>query len=101
MIDALRTVPGVGIARRGTIGGQSSVFVRGANSSQTLVLIDGVRVNDPSSPNAAFDFGPLLAGNVGRVELLRGPNSIVWGSQAIGGVVNVETRRPEGRTSGA
>jgi vitamin B12 transporter len=96
VMDALRTLPGVSLARRGTIGGQASVFIRGANSSQTLVLIDGVRVNDPSSPNAAFDFGPLLAGNVSRVELLRGPNSIVWGSQAIGGVVNVEMRRPEG-----
>jgi vitamin B12 transporter len=96
VMDALRTLPGVSIARRGTIGGQSSLFVRGANSSQTLVLIDGVRVNDPSSPNAAFDFGPLLAGNAGRVELLRGPNSIVWGSQAIGGVVNVEMRKPTG-----
>lgn len=96
VMDALRTLPGVSVARRGTVGGQSSLFIRGANSSQTLVLIDGVRVNDPSSPNAAFDFGPLLAGNAHRVELLRGPNSIVWGSQAIGGVVNVEMRRPDG-----
>lgn len=96
VMDALRTLPGVSVARRGTVGGQSSLFIRGANSSQTLVLIDGVRVNDPSSPNAAFDFGPLLAGNAHRVELLRGPNSIVWGSQAIGGVVNVEMRKPDG-----
>ena len=96
VMDALRTLPGVSVAKRGTIGGQSSVFIRGANSSQTLVLIDGVRVNDPSSPNAAFDFGPLLVGNAHRVELLRGPNSIVWGSQAIGGVVDVEMRKPEG-----
>ncbi len=92
--DALQTLPGVRIASRGGVGGQTSVFIRGGNSSQTLVLIDGVRINDPSSPNGAFDFGALLTGNVARVELLRGPNSIIWGSQAIGGVVNVQNIIP-------
>ncbi|WP_160352339.1 TonB-dependent receptor plug domain-containing protein [Sphingorhabdus profundilacus] len=94
IIDALRTLPGVAVATRGPVGSQSSVFLRGGNSSQTLVLIDGVRINDPSSPNAAFDFGALLTGNIGRVEVLRGPNSIIWGSQAIGGVVNVQSLAP-------
>ncbi|MEO5587292.1 MAG: TonB-dependent receptor [Novosphingobium sp.] len=94
--QALRTLPGIAIAQRGTIGGQTSVFVRGGNSSQTLVLIDGVRVNDITTPNAQFDFGPVLAGNIGRIEVLRGPNSIVWGNQAIGGVVNIETIKPDG-----
>ncbi len=92
--DALRTLPGTSIAQRGSVGGQTSVFLRGGESSQTLVLIDGVRINDPSSPNAAVDFGSLLAGNSGRIEVLRGPNSIVWGSQAIGGVVNIESALP-------
>lgn len=92
--DALRTVPGTAVAQRGPVGSQTSLFLRGGNSSQTLVLIDGVKVNDPSSPNAAFDFGGLLSGNTSRVEVLRGPNSIVWGSQAIGGVVNIESARP-------
>ena len=92
--DALQTLPGVRIAQRGPVGSQTSAFIRGGNSSQTLVLIDGVRINDPSSPNAAFDFGALLTGNVGRVELLRGPNSIIWGSQAIGGVVNIQSLAP-------
>lgn len=94
--DALRTLPGVTVAQRGPVGSQTSVFLRGANSSQTLVLIDGVRINDPSSPNAAFDFGGLIAGNVERVEVLRGASSVVWGSQAIGGVVNVESAAPSG-----
>jgi vitamin B12 transporter len=94
--DALRTLPGVTVAQRGTIGGQTSVFIRGGNSSQTLVLLDGVKVNDVSSPNSAFDFGPALTGNTARIEVLRGPNSIVWGSQAIGGVVNIETIKPDG-----
>lgn len=95
LFDALRTLPGTSIAQRGPVGGQTSVFLRGGNSSQTLVLIDGVRINDPSSPNGAFDFGTLLTGNAGRVEVLRGPNSIVWGSQAMGGVVNIESALPE------
>jgi vitamin B12 transporter len=92
--DALRTLPGVTAVTRGPVGSQSAVFLRGGNGSQTLVLVDGVRINDPSSPNAAFDFGALLTGNIGRIEVLRGPNSIIWGSQAIGGVINVQSIAP-------
>lgn len=92
--DALETVPGVAIATRGPVGSQTAVFLRGGNGSQTLVLVDGVRINDPSSPNAAFDFGAMLTGNIGPVEVLRGPNSIIWGSQAIGGVINVQSVAP-------
>lgn len=92
--DALQTVPGVSIATRGGLGGQTSAFIRGGSSAQTLVLIDGVRLNDLTSPNGAFDFGALMTGNIGRVEILRGPNSVIWGSQAIGGVVNVQSIAP-------
>ncbi len=92
--DALQTVPGVTVAARGGLGGQTSAFLRGGNSSQTLVLIDGVRINDLTSPNGAFDFGSLMTGNIGQVEILRGPNSIIWGSQAIGGVVNIQSLAP-------
>lgn len=92
--DALRTLPGASVAQRGPVGGQTSLFLRGGNSSQTLVLIDGVRINDPSSPNAAVDFGSLLTGNADRIEVLRGANSVVWGSQAMGGVVNIESALP-------
>jgi vitamin B12 transporter len=92
--DALQSVPGVTVAARGGLGGQASAFLRGGNSSQTLVLIDGVRINDLTSPNGAFDFGTLMTGNIGQVEVLRGPNSIIWGSQAIGGVVNIQSLAP-------
>jgi vitamin B12 transporter len=92
--DILRTLPSIAIARNGGVGNQTSVFIRGGESSQTLTLIDGVRINDPSSPNAAFDFGALLTGNIDRVEVLRGPNSVIWGSQAIGGVVSIRTAEP-------
>ena len=96
LADALRTLPGVAVAQRGPVGSQTSLFLRGANSSQTLVLVDGVRLNDVSSPNAAVDFGALITGNAERVEVLRGPNSIVWGSQALGGVVSIESATPSG-----
>lgn len=92
--DVLRTLPGVTVARNGGIGGTTSVFIRGAESEQTVALIDGVKLNDPSSPGGGFNFGNLLVGNIERIELLRGPSSVLWGSQAIGGVVNLITRQP-------
>lgn len=92
--DVLRTVPGVSIARNGGIGTATSIFIRGAESDQTVALIDGVKLNDPSSPGGGFNFGNLLVGNIERIEVLRGPSSVLWGSQAIGGVVNMITRAP-------
>ncbi len=94
--DILSTTPGINVSRNGGIGGVSAVRIRGAEGDQTLTLIDGVRVNDPAAPGGAFDFGNLLVGNIERVEVLRGPNSVPWGSQAIGGVVNVVTQQPKG-----
>lgn len=92
--DILRTIPGVTIARNGSIGGVTSVFIRGADSDQTVALIDGVKLNDPSTPGGGFDFGNLMTGNIERIEVLRGSQSVLWGSQAIAGVVNMVTRRP-------
>ncbi len=89
--DLLSTTPGITVSRNGGPGQPTAVRIRGAEDSQTLVLIDGVRVNDPASPGGAFDFGNLLTGNIDRIEVLRGPNSVPWGSQAIGGVVNIVT----------
>ncbi len=92
--DLLATTPGVTLSRNGGLGGLTAIRIRGAEGEQTLTLIDGVRVNDPTSPGGAFDFANLLAGSVDRVEVLRGANSVPWGSQAIGGVVNVVTMPP-------
>ncbi len=92
--DLLSTTPGVTVTRNGGLGTVTSVRIRGAESDQTLTLIDGVRVNDPSSPGGGFDFANLLSSSVQRVEILRGPNSVPWGSQAIGGVVNIITQAP-------
>jgi vitamin B12 transporter len=99
--DLLSRTPGVTVSNTGPIGGFSAVRIRGAEGEQTLALIDGVRLNDPSSPGGGFDFGNLLVGNIERVEVLRGPNSVPWGSQAIGGVVNIITQRPTGDFSGS
>jgi vitamin B12 transporter len=92
--DVLRTVPGVSIVRNGGIGGVTTVFIRGAESDQTVALIDGVKLSDPSAPGGGFNFGNLLIGNIERIEVLRGPSSVLWGSQAIGGVINLITRAP-------
>lgn len=94
VIDILRTVPGVTFNRNGGIGTAAGVSIRGAQSDQTLVLIDGIKLNDPSSIGGGFDFGPLLTGNISRIEVVRGSQSVLYGSQAIGGVVNLLTREP-------
>ncbi|MGE4409147.1 MAG: TonB-dependent receptor plug domain-containing protein [Sphingobium sp.] len=98
--ELLRMVPGMAITRNGGMGTFSSVLVRGASSEHTVALIDGVKINDPSSPAGGFDFGRLMSGNLERIEVVRGPQSVLWGSQAIGGVVNIITRQPAERPSG-
>ncbi|MDO7834579.1 TonB-dependent receptor [Sphingobium sp. HBC34] len=94
VVDLLATTPGVRFNRNGSTGGVTGVSLRGAETTQTLVLIDGVKVNDPSGIGDGYDFGPLLTGNIRRIEVLRGSNSVVHGSQAIGGVVNLMTGVP-------
>lgn len=93
LAEALAFVPGLRLVQAGGIGQQASVFLRGNSSRSTLVLIDGVPVNDPSDPNGAFNFGNELLFDVERVEVLRGPASSLYGGSAIGGVVNLVTRR--------
>ncbi len=88
----LRRAPGVTIARNGGVGAVTAVRVRGAQAEQLLTIIDGVRLADPASPNGGFDYGNLLTGNLAKVELLRGSNSTIWGSDAIGGVLVATTR---------
>ena len=99
--DQLTRLPGVIATQNGGLGGFTGVRIRGAEAEQTLVVIDGVRVGDPSSPGGGFDFGNLMLGTIDRIEVLRGANSLPWGSQAIGGVVAVTTTAAEpGATSG-
>lgn len=92
----LERLPGVTFSRNGGLGSVTGVFVRGASSEQLLVLIDGVRAADVAAPGGGFDFGTLLAGGISKIELLRGSNSVVWGSDAIGGVLAVTSDARDG-----
>lgn len=94
--DVLRRVPGVTVVESGGPGGTTTLRIRGAEAGQTLVLIDGIRVNDPSSGSGEFDFANLAAVDIERIEVLRGPQSALYGSDAIGGVVNIITRKGKG-----
>jgi vitamin B12 transporter len=96
LADVLKDVPGLNVVQTGGPGGQASVFVRGTNSNHVKLLVDGIDVSDPSTPTGAVDFGPLLTSGVARVEVLRGPESGLYGSDAVGGVINVVTRTGEG-----
>ena len=96
--ELLRTVPGVGVVRGGGPGQLTSVFVRGGSSSQTLVLLDGLRVNDPST--GGFDFANLSTDQIERIEIVRGPQSTLYGSEAMAGVIQIVTRRGQGRAGG-
>lgn len=84
-------LPGVTLSRNGGLGAFTGLRVRGAEAEQLLVLIDGVRVADTASPAGGLDFGTLLPAAIAKLELLRGANSTIWGSDAMGGVLAVET----------
>ncbi|KPF79387.1 TonB-dependent receptor [Brevundimonas sp. AAP58] len=94
--DILADVPGLSVVRSGAFGGVAQVRIRGANPGKTLVLIDGVPVNDPAEINGAYDFSGLELGDVERIEVLSGPQSSLWGSDAIGGVISFTTREVDG-----
>lgn len=94
--EVLRGLPGVDVVRQGQAGGVTSVFLRGASSEQTKVLVDGIPVNDPISPGRGFDFSTLAVDNIERIEVLRGPQSTLYGSDAIGGVINIVTKKGDG-----
>lgn len=99
--DLVAMTPGVTMTRNGGIGGTSALRIRGAETDQTLVLIDGVKVNDPAQASGGFNFGNLIATEYSQIEVLRGPQSTLWGSQAIGGIVHIVTPVPEGPLSGS
>ena len=95
----LREVPGVTVANSGGFGQTTRVFMRGTNSNHVLVMMDGVRLNDPSDPGDAFDFSNLNTDNIEQIEVLRGAQSTLYGSEAIGGVINIITKTGKGKPS--
>jgi vitamin B12 transporter len=90
--DALAETPGLDVVQTGGFGQQTSLFAGGGNSNHTLVLFDGLPLNDPSSPGSSFDAGQDTLGGIWRIEVVQGPMSAVFGSDAIGGVVNILPR---------
>ncbi len=91
--ELLREVPGLAVNRSGQVGNITQIRIRGAEGNHTLVLIDGIEANDPGL-SGEFNFADLLTYDVGRVEVLRGPQSALYGSEAIGGVISIRSAEP-------
>ncbi len=91
--DILRNIPGLNVTQNGGTGQPTSLFMRGAKSGHTLVMIDGIEMNDPISPGRSFDFAHLLPDAIERIEIIKGPQSTLYGSDAIGGVINIISKK--------
>lgn len=96
--DLLRDVPGVAVSRLGGYGAQTQVRIRGAEANHVLVLVDGVKANDPAGADE-YDFSALTAYDIEEIEVVRGPQSALWGSEATAGVISITTRRADAPTA--
>jgi vitamin B12 transporter len=94
--DALKSVPGLHVSESGGRGALTSVFARGTNSNHILVLVDGIEMNDPSSPTGAFNFGNFLLDDIDTIEIVRGSQSVLYGADAIGAVIHIRTKAGDG-----
>lgn len=95
LIDALNNVSGLSFSRNGGYGQTTSIFIRGGESHDTLLLYDGVAVIEPSLPAGNFDYSSVTISEVEKIEILKGPQSVLYGSDAIGGVINIISKRPK------
>lgn len=94
-IDAIQQVPGVDVVQSGGQGGNAAVFLRGGNSEFTLVLLDGIELNNPATTNRSFNMSNLTLENIERIEVVRGPQSTIYGSDAMGGVINLVSKKAQ------
>ena len=100
VVDALREVPGLDVVQLGGAAGTVSTFIRGAASEQTLVLVDGVQINDPAGLGRGADLSQMPVQNIERIEVLKGPQSPLYGADAMGGVINIITKKGAGPVGG-
>ncbi|RJX33342.1 MAG: TonB-dependent receptor [Desulfarculus sp.] len=98
-VDALRDLPGMYVRSNGPFGGVTSLSMRGTQPGQTLLMLDGVRLTDPIAPDGSLDIASLLTGGIGQIEVVQGPQSTLYGSEAMAGVVNIITKRGQGPPS--
>jgi len=94
--EVFRALPGVDVSESGGVGAVTNITIRGSNPGQTLILVDGIRVGDSTAIGGEFDFGAFGATDIERIEVLRGPQSALYGSDAMGGVINIITRKGAG-----
>ena len=93
--EVINAVAGISVAQSGGLGQQSSFFIRGADSGKVLVLLDGMRLNDPSTTNGTALLDSLSTTNIERIEIIKGGLSSIWGSNASAGVINIITKSPK------
>lgn len=97
VVDALRSTPGVFIPQNGSFGGGSYIYLRGTSNAHTLIMIDGIKVGDPMAPDGKMSISSLSTANIERIEIVRGAQSVLYGSDAMGGVINIITKKGAGK----
>ncbi len=98
LLEVLQDVPGLSIMQNGTYGGAASIYLRGTKPGHTLVMLDGIELNDTMKTDRSVSLANLLVDNIERIEIVRGAQSTLYGSDAMGGVINIITRKGGGKT---